>query len=333
MSQKIDIAVVGADTAVGEALLDQLSERSLPLGTVFALAQERLAGETVAFGNRELILKDAARFDFAQVKLVFFAAQGALAAAAAQAGACAIDLSGVLAADPDVPMIVPELNGALLRADRRLYSTPSSLVVQLALVLQPLQAAAGLERVSVSSYEAVSAEGRAAVESLGRQTADLLSFRGIEGSFHGKQLAFNVIPQVGSIGAGGHSDAELRVAAELRRLLGGELRVNVTAVRVPVFYGHSAAVQVETRERLEPAAARVLLEQTEGIEVIDRAEDGGYPTAVDDASGQDHVFVGRIREDLSHPRGLNLWVVSDNIRRGAALNAVRIAERLVEYLR
>lgn len=324
MNNQVSVAIAGAATPVGEALLDLLSAQGLPITQVFALGDESTAGDTVGFGNRALVIRDQAGFDFRQVGLVWLAAYAEAAERALQAGCRVVDLTGRCGA----PLVLPELNAAAARG-ARIVAAPSATAVQLALVLQPLLAVAGIARLQLATYEAVSDRGRAAVEELGRQTADLLSFRSIEPRAFGRQIAFNVLPQIGALLPDGRSQAEARLEEELRTLLATpELAVSVTAVQVPVFYGHSVAVNLQTRQPLTPAEAAGQLAARAGIEVIDAGGDG--PTPVTDASGTAGVYVGRIRRDLSQPLGLNLWVVSDNIRRGAAATALALGQLLME---
>ncbi len=334
MTRKFDIAVVGVSGLVGAAMLELLHEREFPLGKVFPLDVSEAAGGTASFGRRELPVGDVARFDFSQVQLALFSAGAAVAAEyapkAAVEGCVVIDNSTAFRLDPEVPLVVPEVNPQdLAKHDvRGIVANPTCTVTLLALALKPLLDAAGIERVNVATYQAVSGSGIKAVEELGRQTADLLSFREIKPEAYGRQIAFNVLPRIDEVEEGGHTAEELRLVRETARLLGESVRVNATAVRVPVFYGHSAAVHLETREPLSLERARELLEQAPGLELLDERTADGFPTPVTEASGQDAVFVGRLRSDPTHPRGLNLWLTGDNIRKGAALNAVQIAELL-----
>ena len=227
---------------------------------------------------------------------------------------------------------MPEVNpqAIALYKNRGIIANPNCSTIQMLVALKPIHDAVGIERINVCTYQSVSGTGKEAIEELGRQTAALLNFRDAEPKVYPKQIAFNVIPQIDVFQDNGYTKEEMKMVWETRKILGDEkILVNPTAVRVPVFYGHSEAVHIETREKISAEQARALLEQAPGVTVIDERVDGGYPTAVSDASGEDAVFVGRIREDLSHPRGLNLWVVSDNIRKGAALNSVQIAEHLI----
>jgi aspartate-semialdehyde dehydrogenase len=206
--------------------------------------------------------------------------------------------------------------------------------MQLLVALAPIHRAAGIERINVATYQSVSGAGRSGMEELGRQTADLLNFQEVESAKFPAQIAFNVIPHIDHFQENGYTREEMKMVWETRKILEDDsIQVNPSCVRVPVFFGHSEAVHVETREKIDAATARALLESAPGVVVVDERRPGGYPTPVGDAAGKDAVFVGRIREDISHPAGLDLWVVADNIRKGAALNAVQVAEILIrEYL-
>jgi aspartate-semialdehyde dehydrogenase len=334
MTRTFDIAVVGVSGLVGAAMLEILHEREFPIGKLYPLDVADAAGGSASFGRRDLPVGDVAGFDFSQVQIALFSAGAAVAAQyapkAAVEGCVVIDNSAAFRLDPEVPLVVPEVNPeALANYDKRgIVANPTCTVTLLALALKPLLDAAGIERVNVVTYQAVSGSGREAVEELGRQTADLLSFREVKPKAYPKQIAFNLLPLVGALDEDGHSAEELRLRHETARILGDALRVNATAVRVPVFYGHSAAVHLETREPLAAARARELLGQAPGLELLDEPTADGFPTPVSEASGQDAVFVGRVRQDPENARGLNLWLTGDNIRKGAALNAVQIAEQL-----
>jgi aspartate-semialdehyde dehydrogenase len=332
MGRTYKVAVVGATGAVGEVMLAVLAERKFPVSELVALASERSAGGEVAFGNREVMVRDLATFDPTGVDIALFSAGGAIskqyAPKFAAAGAVVIDNSSAFRQDDDVPLVVAEVNPEMVRQrPRGIIANPNCSTMQMLVALAPLHRAAGIERINVATYQSVSGTGRRALEELGKQTAGLLNFQPVEPEVYPVQIAFNVIPHGGDFTDNGYTTEEMKLVWETRKILGDEsIRVNATVVRVPVFYGHSEAVNIETRDKLDAAAARTLLEAAPGVEVVDEPVGGGYPTPVTHASGNDPVYVGRIRDDLSHPRGLNLWIVSDNIRKGAALNAVQIAE-------
>lgn len=334
--RRFDIAVVGVTGIIGEHLLDLLKDREFPVAKVHALDVEAVAGGTVKFGNRDLPVDDLGTFDFSRVQLALFAAGSAVSATfvakATAAGCLVVDSSPQFRLEADVPLVIPEVNPEALAGVRArgIVASPNCSTTLMLMALKPIHDAVGIARINVCTYQSVSGSGRDAIEELGRQTAALLNFKDVEVKVYPKQIAFNVLPQVDVIDDSGCTREERAMLLETRKILGdASIGVNVTAVRVPVFYGHSAALHIETRKKIGADEARELLENTAGIVVIDRHEDGGYPTAVSDASGEDAVFVGRIRDDISHPCGLNLWVVGDNIRKGMALNAVQIAEQLI----
>lgn len=339
MADRVDLAVVGAGTLAGRALLEGILESDLPVGELFALDVEARAGVAVEAGSREFEIGDVESFDFERVRLAIFAAGPVVAAqhapAALDAGCRVIDTSSRFREDPSVPLVIPEINGAELAriADGGIAACPCAASVQLLLALHPLHRAAGIERVELFDCESVSGAGQEALEELGSQTAALLNFRELEPKVLARQVAFNLLPQVGRF-EDGHSTREMKIARESRRILGDErIGVNVTAVRVPVFYGHSMAVHLKLRERLDAEAARELLRTGPGLAVLDEAGDSGYPTAVTEASGQDAVFVGRVREDPGRAGGLNLWLVADNLRRGVVANALGCARIVMgDYL-
>lgn len=332
MSKQYKVAVVGATGAVGEVMLSILAERRFPVGELVALASERSAGGKVKFGNRDVVVQDLATFDPVGVDIALFSAGGATALAHAPrfaaAGAVVIDNSSAFRGDADVPLVVAEVNpDAIARRPRGIVANPNCSTMQLVVALAPIHRAVGIERINVATYQSVSGTGRLALEELGKQTAGLLNFQPVEPAVYPVQIAFNVIPHGGEFTDNGYTTEEMKLVHETRRILDdASIRINATVVRVPVFYGHSEVVNIETRDKLAAVDARALLERADGVEVVDEHQDGGYPTPVTHASGSDAVYVGRIRDDLSHAHGLNLWIVSDNIRKGAALNAVQLAE-------
>ena len=333
---KIDIAVVGATGLVGEALLDVLAERDFPVGDIWPLASDRSVGRSATFKNRALPTLDLAGFDFARSQLVFLCAgpdvSRELALKALAAGCTIVDASGAFSVDEDVPLIVPDVNLHALDGytEPKLVASPHSATVQLVMALKPIHDAVGLEAVHVATYQSVSGAGREAVEDLARQSISLLSGQGppqTRGA--AKQNAFNCVPQIEAFDEDGYTRDELAIVLETRRILEApDLRVNITTVRVPVFYGDGAVVSIETRSKISAAEARRLLEKAPGIGVLDTRRPGGYATAANEAANRDTVYVSRIREYLSESRGLNLWVVADNVRKGAATNSVQIAEAL-----
>jgi aspartate-semialdehyde dehydrogenase len=331
----LTVAVVGATGAVGETMLSILAERAFPATQVIALASERSAGDQVAFGNRKLTVRDLATFDPAGVDIALFSAGGSIskeyAPRFAAAGAVVIDNSSAFRYDADVPLVVAEVNPeAMARRPRGIIANPNCSTMQMLVALAPLHRESPITRIQVATYQSVSGAGRSALEELGKQTASMLAFQSSEPKRFPVQIAFNLIPHIDDFLDNGYTKEEMKLVWETRKILGDDaILVNPTAVRVPVFYGHSEAVTVETREKIPLARVRELLAAAPGLEVVDEPVPGGYPTPVTHASGADPVFVGRIREDLASPTGINLWIVADNIRKGAALNAVQLAERLV----
>jgi aspartate-semialdehyde dehydrogenase len=336
MSKTYNVAIVGATGAVGEAMLSILAERQFPVGTLHLLASERSAGEKIKYGAREIVVQDLATFDPAGVDIALFSAGGSVskefAPKFAAAGAVVIDNSSAFRQDADVPLVVAEVNpDAIADRPRGIIANPNCSTMQMLVALAPIHRAVGIARINVATYQSVSGAGRSAMEELGRQTAAMLGFQTHEPKKFPVQIAFNLIPHIDEFMDNGYTREEMKMVWETRKILGDDsIQVNPTAVRVPVFYGHSEAVHLETRAKLSAAGARALLEAAPGVEVVDDREPGGYPTPVTHAAGSDPVYVGRIREDLSHPRGLDLWIVADNIRKGAALNAVQVAELVVK---
>jgi len=338
--ERYNVAMVGATGVVGEALLSILEEREFPIGELVPLASERSAGSTVGFAHKQVGVRELAKFDFAGIDIAFFSAGGSVsrehAPRAAAAGAVVIDNTSEFRYVDDVPLVVSEVNPHAIAeyTNRNIIANPNCSTMQMLVALAPIHRAAGIERINVATYQSVSGAGRSGMLELGHQTADLLNFHSIAPEKFPAQIAFNVIPHIDVFLDNGYTREEMKMVWETRKILEDDsIQVNPTCVRVPVFYGHSEAVHIETRDKIDAAAARALLEAAPGVVVVDERKPGGSPTPVGHASGKDPVFVGRIREDISYPNGLDLWIVSDNIRKGAALNAVQIAEILLrEYL-
>jgi aspartate-semialdehyde dehydrogenase len=336
MRTTYNVAVLGATGAVGETMLTILEQRNFPVGLVYPLASARSAGRAVEFRGESLEVLDVAGFDWSQAQIGLFSAGASVSAQwapiAAAAGCVIIDNTSQFRYQDDIPLVVPEVNpqAIALYKNHGIIANPNCSTIQLLVALKPIHDAVGIERINVCTYQAVSGTGRKAIEELAQQTADLLNGKPVQAVVYPKQIAFNVLPHIDVFQENGYTKEEMKMVWETRKILGDDsIMVNPTAVRVPVFYGHSEAVHIETREKITAQHARELLCKAPGVTVIDEPIPGGYPTAVTDAAGQDPVFVGRIREDISHPRGLNLWVVSDNVRKGAALNSVQIAEELI----
>ncbi len=340
MSKKFDIAVVGATGAVGETMLEILAERKFPINNIYALASSRSAGSRVSFGDKMIVVEDLAEFDFSKVQIGIFSPGASVskiyAPVAAAAGCIVVDNTSQFRNDDDKPLIIPEVNAHAIEQYKatNIIANPNCSTIQMLVALKPIYDAVGITRLNVATYQAVSGTGKDAIEELGGQTARLLNGQEIDANVYPKQIAFNCLPHIDTFQENGYTREEMKMVWETRKILEDDsIMVNPTCVRVPVFYGHSEAVHLETKDAISADQARELLEKAPGIVVIDERRDGGYPTAVTDAANNDAVFVGRIREDISTEKGLNLWVVSDNVRKGAALNSVQIAECLVrDYL-
>ncbi len=337
MSKTYDVAILGATGAVGSTVLDILAQREFPIGKLYPLASKRSAGEPIVFNGRPVMVEDAATFDWKKVQIAFFAAGGSVSAEfapkATAAGVVVIDKTSQFRMDPNIPLVVTEVNPERIGDYKKtgIISCPNCSTIQMVVALKPIVDAVGIERINVATYQAVSGTGKQAIDELAEQTAKLLNGNGIDPKVYPKQIAFNVLPQIDSFDANGYTKEELKMVYETRKIFEDEsIQVNPTCVRVPVFYGHSEAVHIETKTKLSADAATKLLKKAAGVKVVDEHKAGGYATPVTDAAGEDPVYVSRIRDDISHPRGLNLWVVADNVRKGAALNSVQIAELLVK---
>jgi aspartate-semialdehyde dehydrogenase len=332
MTQTFDIAIVGATGTLGETLVQVLEERDFPVGALHLLASSESAGASVAFRGKNVRVREVDDFNFAQVRLVFFAAGPAVSRSyserARAAGCTIIDL----AADADVPNLVPEANVQRLAGlpTPVHIASPSSTAVALAVLLAPLRDHLQLQQVTVTACLAISALGREAVSELARQTAELLNVRPLEPRFFDRQVAFNVLPQVGKPDAQGHLTLERRVVNELRELLDMPLlKVSVSCIQVPVFFGDSFTVSLRSARPVDLAKVTAALDSAASIE---RVENDDYPTPVGDAVGQDVVYIGRLRTGVDDPQELNLWATVDNVRKGGALNAVQLAELLIKDL-
>ena len=328
------VAIVGATGAVGEALLDILQERKFPVSRLYLLASERSAGKRLQFHGKSVQVQRLDEFDFSQVQIGLFSAGGELSAEyapkAGAAGCVVIDNTSHFRYDADIPLVVPEVNPQCV-ADfkpRNIIANPNCSTIQMLVALKPIQDAVGITRINVATYQAVSGAGASGINELAGQTANLLNAKPIESSVMPVQIAFNAIPQIGAFQENGYTLEEMKMVWETQKIFGDEtITVNPTCVRIPAFYGHSEAVHVETVEPIAPAEVEQLLANALGVKLMKGEK---YPTAVTESAGTDPVFVGRIRKDISHDNGINMWVVSDNVRKGAALNSVQIAELLVE---
>jgi aspartate-semialdehyde dehydrogenase len=338
MSKTFDVAVVGATGAVGETMLRVLEQRKFPVGKIYPLASERSAGKEILFNGRKVTIGNLAEFDFSKVQIGLFSAGGSIseefAPRAAQAGCVVIDNTSHFRRDPEIPLVVPEVNAHAL-ADygrRNIIANPNCSTIQMLVALKPLHDAAHITRINVATYQAVSGSGASAIRELADQTAKLLNGKDIDPpEAYPKQIAFNALPHIDVFLENGYTKEEMKMVWETQKILEDDsILVNPTAARVPVFYGHSEAIHIETRDKLTAERATEILRQAPGIQVVDTREPGGYATPVTEGADTDPVYVSRIREDISHDNGLDLWVVADNVRKGAALNSVQIAEVLVD---
>ena len=334
MIKEVDIAIVGATTQVAETLLEVLEERKFPVGQIYLLDSESSSGNRLEFDGYALKIGDINDFDFSRTQIAFFVSTEAVSKEfvkkAASEGCIVIDRTPAFRSDKDVPLVIPEVNEDALEGINKgkIVANPSCNSIQMLLALKPIYDAVGIKRINVSTYQSVSGSGKDAAEELASQTAALLNFRDVKCKTYPKQIAFNVLPQVGELLDNGYTDEEMKLAQETKKVFNDDsITVNTTAVRVPVFIGHAASVHIETKEKISAAKVNELLKQTNGIELLDNND---WPTPVTEAAGKDSVFVGRVREDISTEKGINLWLVTDNMRKGAATNAVQIAEILVK---
>jgi len=335
-----NVAIVGATGAVGEALVSILDERDFPVGELYLLASERSAGTKVVFRNKSIMVTDLAEFDFNQAHIGLFSAGGSVSAEyapkAAAAGCVVVDNTSHFRYDSDIPLVVPEVNGKALAnfSQRNIIANPNCSTIGLVVALKPIYEALGIKRINIATYQAVSGSGKSAIEELAGQTAALLNGQPVEPKVYPKQIAFNVLPHIDAFQENGYTKEEMKMVWETQKIFDDpNILVSATCARVPVFYGHSEAVQIETSEPVDLSDVINLLEQAEGVEVMDKRESGGYPTPVTEAADSNPVYVGRIRKDISLENGISFWLVSDNIRKGAALNSIQIAEMLIkQYL-
>jgi aspartate-semialdehyde dehydrogenase len=339
MSKTFDVAVVGATGLVGEAMIAMLEERDFPVGRLYALASERSAGRELEFRGETVVVEPLSEFDFGKAEFGLFSAGGSISAEyaprAAEAGCIVIDNTSKFRYEDDIPLIVPEVNPHRIDdyASRGIIANPNCSTIQLVVALKPIYDAVGIERINIATYQAISGAGRTELEQMTEHTRQILDGNKPVLEGNAKHVAFNVVPHIDDFVEGGFTKEEMKIVWETRKILEDpNIMVNPTVARVPVYFGHSEAVHVETRTKVTVGEVQKLLNSAPGVVLLDGHEAGAYPTAATDAAGRDEVFVGRVREDPSHPRGIDLWVVSDNVRKGAALNSIQIAEMLVSRL-
>lgn len=337
--KKYNVAVVGATGAVGETLISILEERNFPVNELYPLASERSAGKKIQFQGKTVTIQNLAEFDFSKADIGLFSAGGSIseeyAEKAGKAGCIVIDNTSHFRREPDIPLVVPEVNPEAIAnyGNRNIIANPNCSTIQMLVALKPIHDKAKIKRINVATYQAVSGTGKEAIEELASQTAALLNGRDVECEVYPKQIAFNALPHIDVFLENGYTKEEMKMVWETKKIMDESIEVNPTCVRIPVFFGHSEAVHLETEQPINVEEVRELLSKAPGVVVIDERKDGGYPTAVTDSAGKDDVAVGRIRQDITHPNGLDLWIVGDNVRKGAALNSIQIAEVLIrDYL-
>ncbi|MEE2527296.1 aspartate-semialdehyde dehydrogenase [Hyphobacterium sp. HN65] len=329
----LKVAVFGATGAVGKEMLTILDERLFPADEMHALATRKSLGVEVSYGDRDLKIRDAETFDYSKVDLVLMSA-GAEASREwapkiAAAGAMVVDNSSAWRMDPDVPLVVPEVNPEALdgAASKRIVANPNCAAIQMLVAFKPLHDKARIRRAAISTYQSVSGAGSAAMDELWTQTRGIFVNDPVEKNEFSKQIAFNVIPRIGDLLKGGITSEEQKIVEETQKILDPDVRIAATCVRVPVFVGHGVSAHVEFENPISAKEARDLLRESPGLMLVDNREDDGFVTPVESV-GEFAVFVSRVREDASVEHGLSMWIVSDNLRKGAALNAVQIAEAL-----
>ncbi len=337
--KKYNVAIAGATGAVGGAMLDVLARRDFPLDELRLLASERSVGKTLTFKGKEIPVQLLSKDAFAGIDIALFSAGATrsfdFAPAAAAAGAVVIDNSSAYRMDPEIPLVVPEVNShAIARYTKRgIIANPNCSTIQMLVALKPIHDKVRIKRIVVSTYQAVSGTGAKAIDELKQQILDYAAGKPMVHSVYPHQIAFNCLPQIDSFLDNGYTKEEMKMVNETRKMFEDPtIGVTATTVRVPVFYGHSESVNIETEKKITAAEVKALLKNAPGVQLVDEPTLGQYPMAID-CAGRFETLVGRIREDESIANGINLWVVSDNILKGAALNAVQIAEELIrDYL-
>ena len=331
---KYVVAVAGATGAVGREMVEILEQRKFPVSDLVLLASERSEGERLEFNGRNVVVRRLAKDSFKDVDIALFSAGAErsleFAPAAVKSGAVVIDNSSAFRMDPKVPLVVPEVNADAITGHAGIIANPNCSTIGMVVALKPIHDAAVIKRVVVTTFQSVSGTGKKAMDELAQQTVSLLNFRDVETNVYPHQIAFNCLPHIDSFLDNGYTREEMKMANETKKIMADEsIRVTATAVRVPVFRCHSESVNIETGKKISANEVRAVLSAAPGIIVYDDPRKNLYPLAID-VAGKDEIYVGRIREDESIPNGVNLWIVSDNLRKGAALNAVQIAELLIK---
>ena len=333
-AQGLVVAVAGATGAVGKEMLKVLEQRDFPANRVRALASSKSAGARVPYKNEEIVVEELNEDSFEDTHIALFSAGGDIsrqfAPLAAESGCVVVDNSSAWRMDPEVPLVVPEVNPDDVHKHKGIIANPNCSTIQMVVALKPVHDVARIKRVVVSTYQAVSGSGQKAIEELQSQVRQLFNMQDVETNVYPHQIAFNCLPHIDSFVDKDYTKEEMKMVNETKKIMGDDnIRITATTVRVPVFYGHSESVNLETEKKLSAAETRAILSQAPGIQVQDNPKENIYPMAITSA-GEDATYVGRIREDDTIDCGLNLWIVSDNIRKGAALNTVQIAELLLE---
>lgn len=330
---KYVVAVVGATGAVGNEMIAVLEERNFPVEKIRLFASERSEGKTLQFEGSEIPVESLNEDSFKSIDIALFSAGAERskiwAPIAAKSGCVVVDNSSQWRMDPEVPLVVPEVNANDLKWHKGIIANPNCSTIQMVVALKPIHDVAKIKRVVVTTFQAVSGTGKKAMDELLQQTTDLLNFREIKCNVYPHQIAFNVLPHIDKFLENGYTKEEMKMVNETKKIMGdSSIRITATTVRVPVFRGHSESVNIETCKKITPNEVRSILSKSQGIVVFDAPEKNMYPLPIY-VAGKDPVYVGRIREDESIDNGINMWVVSDNLRKGAALNAVQIAEELI----
>ena len=329
------VAVVGATGAVGNEMLRILEERNFPVKKIKLLASARSLGKELSFKGENILVEVLDENSFAGVQIGLFSAGGSIsekfAPIAAQAGCVVIDNTSAFRMVDDIPLVVPEVNPEAIvdYKSKGIIANPNCSTIQMLVALKPIHDAVKIKRIIVSTYQAVSGTGKKAIDELELQTKQLLNMQEPKVSVYPHQIAFNCLPQIDVFLDNGYTKEEMKMVNETKKILDHNISVSATTVRVPVFYAHSESINIETEKKITPAQVKQLLSNAPGVKVVDDPAKKEYPLAIN-AAGRDETFVGRIREDFSIPNGINMWVVSDNLRKGAALNAVQIAEILIK---
>jgi len=332
--EKYVVAVVGATGAVGNEMIATLEQRNFPIEKLRLFASERSEGKTLTYKGTEIAVETINDKSFVGIDIALFSAGAERskiwAPVAAQSGCVVVDNSSQWRMDKEVPLVVPEVNAHDLKWHKGIIANPNCSTIQMVVVLKPIHDAARIKRVVVTTFQAVSGTGMKAMDELLKQTTDLLNFKEAKCNVYPHQIAFNVLPHIDKFLDNGYTKEEMKMVNETKKIMGDDtIRVTATTVRVPVFKGHSESVNIETDKKLTPEEVRTLLSKSPGITVFDAPEKNVYPLPID-VAGKDDVYVGRIRIDESIEKGINMWIVSDNLRKGAALNAVQIAEELIK---